>query len=355
MIHKNIELSGTPSLRDRLQELKTLRPQGRMRDLASELGVSEGALVASCCGAEAVRLEPRWQDFLKELPSLGPVMVLTRNDAIVHEKDGTFGNVGFVGPMAQVVNHDVDLRIFLRHWKHLFAFEQTSHGRTLLSFQAFDGAGQAIHKVFLRPASSVEAYRRIATAFASADQSPVFVAETPAARPAQAAKEDPDLLRARWQALKDTHDFFPMLRDLGLTRHRAYQLAGDAFARRLPASAFETLLRAAAAKEVPIMIFVGNPGCIQIHTGTVHRIEQMGSWLNVLDLGFNLHVRSDLVAEAWLVRKPTVDGVVTSIEVFDARGEDIALVFGERKPGRPELQSWRDLAEQIAESGEALS
>lgn len=350
----NTDLPFAPSLRDRLQELKEQRPQGRMRELAAELGVSEGALVASSCGAEAIRLETRWQEFITELPSLGPVMVLTRNEAIVHEKDGTFGNIGFVGSIAQVVNHDVDLRIFLRHWKHLFAFEQSSHGRTLLSFQAYDGAGQAIHKIFLRPASDVDAYRRIAAAFASADQSPDFVVEAPVARPAPAAKEDTELLRSRWQALKDTHDFFPMLRDLGLTRHRAYQLAGDDLARRLPASAFETLLRSAAAKEVPIMIFVGNPGCIQIHTGPVHRIEQMGPWLNVRDPGFDLHVRSDLLAEAWLVRKPTTDGVVTSIEIFDARGEDVALVFGERKPGRPELQSWRDLAGQIAASGEVL-
>lgn len=349
MIQSNATTSGTHSLRDRLHELKSRQPHARMRDAAGTLGVSEGALVAACCGAEAVRLEPRWREFLPELPALGPVMVLTRNEAIVHEKDGTFGHIGFIGQMAQVVNHDVDLRIFLRHWQHLFAVEQTSGDRTLHSFQVFDGAGQAIHKVFLRPGSDQDAYRRIVAAYRSADQDPSFAAVAPAARPAAAAAADAAALRARWETLKDTHDFFPMLRDLGLTRHQAYQLAGADLARRLPASVLEATLRAAAAQELPIMIFVGNPGCIQIHTGPVHRIEQMGTWLNILDPGFNLHVRSDLLAEAWLVRKPTVDGTVTSIEIFDAQGEEIALVFGERKPGRPELQSWRNLAEQVAD------
>jgi putative hemin transport protein len=50
-------------------------------------------------------------------------------------------------------------------------------------------------------------------------------------------------------------------------------------------------------------------------------------------------VREDLVASAWVVRKPTVDGIVTSLEVFDADGCEIALFFGERKPGTPELAS----------------
>ncbi|HMP76254.1 MAG TPA: ChuX/HutX family heme-like substrate-binding protein [Kiritimatiellia bacterium] len=348
MISMN-ELIPALSLRERMMEYRAGQPQARMRDVAIALGVSEGALVAACCGAEVVRLEPRWKDFLNEMPSLGEVMVLTRNEAIVHEKDGTFGHVGFIGQMAQVVNHDVDLRIFLRNWKHLFAFQQESHGRTLLSFQVFDGRGQAIHKIFLRPQSNAEEYRRIVAALSSADQQPDFTVEA-ASAPLAAARPAADVavLRERWAAMKDTHEFFPMIRDLGLTRRGANALVGPDFARRLPASAFEATLRAAAAQAVPIMVFVGNPGCIQIHTGLVHRIERMGEWLNVLDPGFNLHARADLIAEAWLVRKPTVDGIVTSIEIFDAAGDELALLFGERKPGKPELETWRALTAQIA-------
>lgn len=339
-----------PSLRDRLHELRVMKPLSRMRELAADLGVAEGELVAACCGAEAVRLEPRWKEFLNELPSLGEVMVLTRNEAFVHEKDGMFGHIGFIGQMAQVVNHDVDLRIFLRHWKHAFAFQQESHGRTLLSFQMFDGRGQAIHKVFLRPRSKVEEYRRIVDALASADQSAGLVVEPAVGAPPAVSKPSADAaaLRNRWAAMKDTHEFFPMVRDLGLTRREANALVGPEFAEPLRASALESTLRAAAAQAVPIMIFVGNPGCIQIHTGPVHRIERMGAWVNVLDHGFNLHARADLVAEAWLVRKPTADGIVTSIEFFDAAGEELALFFGERKPGKPELETWRALTREIA-------
>jgi putative hemin transport protein len=95
------------------------------------------------------------------------------------------------------------------------------------------------------------------------------------------------------------------------------------------------------------MVFVGSGGCIQIHTGPVHTIRPMDTadarWINVLDPGFNLHLRTDRIAAVWAVEKPTADGVVTSVEAFDHDGELMAMFFGERKPGKPELAGWREL------------
>jgi putative hemin transport protein len=107
------------------------------------------------------------------------------------------------------------------------------------------------------------------------------------------------------------------------------------------------LLDRAATAAVPIMVFVGSRGVIQIHSGPVERVKVLGPWLNVLDRRFNLHLRADQVAAAWLVRKPTDDGVVTSVELFDGQERLIAQFFGVRKPGKPELAAWRDLAEGL--------
>jgi putative hemin transport protein len=107
------------------------------------------------------------------------------------------------------------------------------------------------------------------------------------------------------------------------------------------------LLQDVARIGLPIMCFVGNPGMIQIHTGPVRRVEVMGDWLNVLDPGFNLHLREDRIAAAWVVRKPTSDGPVTSVELFDADGDTMAMFFGERKPGKRELPGWRAMVDAL--------
>jgi putative hemin transport protein len=107
------------------------------------------------------------------------------------------------------------------------------------------------------------------------------------------------------------------------------------------------MLEEAARGKTEIMCFVGNPGIIQIHTGPVANIKVMDTWLNVLDPGFNLHLRQDRIAQTWVVRKPTAEGIVTSLELFDTEGETIAMFFGKRKPGIPELGAWREIIARL--------
>ncbi|MNW15313.1 Hemin transport protein HemS [compost metagenome] len=45
------------------------------------------------------------------------------------------------------------------------------------------------------------------------------------------------------------------------------------------------------------------------------------------------------------MRKPSSDGMITSWEAFDADGELVVQLFGARKPGIPEREDWRALAE----------
>ena len=95
------------------------------------------------------------------------------------------------------------------------------------------------------------------------------------------------------------------------------------------------------------VFFVGNNGAIQIHTGPVANIQPMGPWINVMDPTFHLHLRQDHITECWVVRKPTKDGHVTSLEAYDAKGEMIIQFFGKRKEGNVELAAWRDILDGL--------
>ena len=139
-----------------------------------------------------------------------------------------------------------------------------------------------------------------------------------------------------------TPTVFVLLRRFGVSRAQAMRL-DTGFAREVaPAAASEVLTRA-ASEALPVMIFVGNAGSMQIHSGPVVRIERMGPWLNVLDPRFTLHLREDQVAGAYLVRKPSVHGDIHSLELYDATGEIIVQVFGSRPPQGTERPDWRAL------------
>ncbi|MFC5475137.1 hemin-degrading factor [Paraherbaspirillum soli] len=322
--------------------------QLRNRDAAAAIGVSEGEAIAACVGVEATRLIPNFIELFEQVPQLGPVLALTRNDSAVHEKDGNYQNMSHNGQVGMALGEAIDLRIFYQQWGFACAvIEEISRNAkqvTQKSLQFYDRHGRAVHKVFLREHSNHDAFDSLVFRWRDPDQSPgMTVAALP---PAVAEKADAEIdverFRAAWNGMHDTHQFFGLLRDFGVTRTQGLRLAPVQCARRVGNDAARTLLQQTAAAALPIMVFVGNPGMIQIHSGPVGNIKLMGPWLNVLDPAFNLHLREDLIDSSWAVSKPTSDGVVSSLELFDRDGQTIAMLFGVRKPGQAELPAWRE-------------
>lgn len=337
------------TLAERKEGLRRERPDLRARDAAAELGVSEAEYVAASCGGDVRRLAGPWPELVAALPALGPVMALTRNPSAVHEKVGSYGEVSVTGNQGLVLTPDIDLRIFYANWSAGFAVTETGPRGPRQSLQFFSTDGTAIHKIYLRPESDAAAYEALVARHLSDDQG-TAQAVTPR-KPGKPERPDGEIdiaeLRRRWDGLKDVHDFVMLLRDSGVSRLQAFRLVGRDYALPVPAGSFRRAVESAAETELPIMIFVGNPGVIQIHTGPVRTLKDVGPWFNVLDPGFNLHLRTDGIAEAWLVRKPTSDGIVTSLELFADDGKPIAYMFGARKPGQPELEAWRGLAASL--------
>ncbi len=318
-------------------------------DRAAELGISEGELVSRQEAGTAVRLQMPAADIIRRMPDLGQVMVLTRNHACVHEKDGVFDHVELGKMMGVVLNYDIDLRIFLNHWVSGFAVSRTmDDGKVRRSLQFFDASGVAVFKLFARPETDMAAFDRLVADFTDANAEPLAVVPAPApAIDLPDADIDVAALQAGWSTLQDVHDFFALLRKLKVGRRQAMRLVGEPWSREVSIGAVRQVLEQASERQVPIMCFVGNKGCIQIHSGPVKNIKVMGPWLNVLDKGFNLHLREDKIAQAFVTLKPQKDSAVHSLELFDDAGELIAQFFGERKPGQPELENWRTLIGEV--------
>src|SRR5690606_11252538 len=158
----------------------------------------------------------------------------------------------------------------------------------------------------LEDEARVPAYEALVRRFAAAaDVAPK--AEPPPARPADRAVDDgeADAFREAWDAMTNTHEFFGLIRRFGLGRVPALELAGPIRARAVATTSARTVLEAASAREMPIMIFIGSCGVIQVHTGPVRRVVELDGWLNVLDRELNVHLRERDVARAFVVRKPT--------------------------------------------------
>lgn len=337
----------------RLRELKrdaTVRPY----DLAEQLGLSEAALVEAELGYGATRIDPTLARLIPAVQKLGEVMALTRNRSCVIEKIGTYNDFHDGEHAAMTLDAEIDMRMFPRHWAHAYAVEAQGADGPRRSVQVFDASGGAVHKVHLRSGSDLAAWGELVAELALPDQ--VGMSDfAPRAVPegARVSEDRAVTLREEWAKMTDTHQFNTLVRRLKMNRLGAYRIAGAPFARPLRVEAVPSLLERVQAEGLKVMLFVGNMGCIEIHSGPVQTLKPMGPWLNVLDDRFNLHLRADHVAEVWLVDKPTKRGAAISVEAFDEMGNLIFQCFGVRPDKGGDPDAWARLVQSLPAAGDA--
>jgi putative hemin transport protein len=323
-------------------------PKMRARDLADKLGISEGELIAAHVGHGAHAIKAHPDNVMAAAQELGEVMALTRNASCVHERVGTYLDYHSGQHACMVLGPDIDLRMFPSQWQHAFMVEKETERGVQRSIQVFDGAGDAVHKVFLRDGSDLRAWDRLKAGIVMQDAPDrIEVGQRQPTEAPKANKAKVDILRAEWQKLTDTHQFLRLCSKLKMNRLGAYRIAGAPFVRQLDTAAVDQMLLTLSQDGTEVMLFVGNRGCIQIHMGGIETVKPMGPWQNVLDPMFNLHLRLDHVAEVWAVDKPTQRGKAVSVEAFDAEGMLIFQVFGVPKEGRDSRPAWQSLVETL--------
>ncbi|MBA4054235.1 MAG: hemin-degrading factor [Marivirga sp.] len=354
--------SKSSSLREAWRGIQQAKPGIRIREAAKDLGASEADLLATTLGEQVVRLQGPWPEFLESFKTLGKVMSLTRNDACILEHKGTFQKIDLIGngshAMATVIG-PIETRVFFNAWKFAFAVTEEKSDRLLKSIQVFDRSGEAITKIYLQEKSDEKAYEKIISDFRSPDQSPDLDVQ-PYPQEELSTAVDKVAFLGDWSTLKDTHDFFGILRKHKVSRYNAMEMATGRFTYAVdPLVSPYKILEVASSEKLPIMIFAGNRGNLQIHQGKVRTIRVLDRghagperWLNILDPDFNMHLKQNNIHTAWVVKKPTADGDVTSVELFDKERNLIAQFFGLRKPGIHELDAWRKLVNDLPALGQ---
>lgn len=325
-------------------------PGIRALNAAQKLGISEVVLLASRNDIEVFPLADDWPAILGFLPRLGELMALTRNAHCVHERKGVYDNLSFNHHAGMhfgiVANVDIDLRLFLHKWRFGYAVTEHTRQGDRYSLQFFDKQGGAVHKIYTTGMTELDSYRTLRREFFRPDTPfPKVEKVAEGTAPEKRRAVDAGALERDWRSLKDTHDFFPMLKRHKVDRLQALRLMPGDLANQVGSDAVQQALQQAALRGCEIMVFAGNKGCIQIHTGTVSRLKQVGPWFNVLDDRFNLHLKSAGIEECWVTRKPSDDGIVTALEAYDAQGGLVVQLFGRRKPGQRELPQWREIIE----------
>lgn len=326
-------------------QVKEANPGKYARDLAEILTISEAELTHLRVSHDAGRLDVDARTLLTSLETVGETKSITRNDYAVHEQLGRYENQHLNGHAGLILNpRALDLRLFLQHWMHIFCMTESHPKGDRHSIQFFDAAGHAVHKVYTTGETDMAAWDALVAQYRSEENPPLQITQVKKL-PNDAVQSEMADIDAEWRAMTDVHQFFQLLRRHNLSRQQAFRAVGDDLAYSVDNASLAQILEAARDDKNEIMIFVGNPGCVQIFTGEIEKVRPHGEWINIFNSRFTLHLIEGAIAESWVTRKPTKDGFVTSLELFAADGTQIAQLYGQRTEGHPEQQQWR---EQVA-------
>lgn len=335
------------------QALKSEHPKKYARELAGMLAVSEAELVQARTAEDAVALKPDFVTLLTQLATVGETKSIVRNDWAVHEQVGRYDNLHLGQHAGLVLNpRALDQRIFISQWQSVFALDEQSERGTRHSIQIFDAQGDAVLKIYATPQTDRAAWQALIAAFSLPTLPELKI--VPAGAAEWATQPDNALIEQEWRAMTDVHQFFGLLKRHNVSRQQAFRAVADDLAKQVDNSALRDVLEMAQADGNEIMIFIGNRGCVQIFTGVVEKLMPVDNWLNIFTPTFTLHLLVNGIAESWITRKQTANGVVTSLELFAADGTQIAQLYGQRTEGEPEQTRWREQLAAVAGEGVAV-
>ncbi|QKJ87020.1 Hemin transporter [Paramixta manurensis] len=336
----------------RYTALKMASPGKYARDLAQEMGLSEAELTLARVGVDARPLRLEVAALLTALETVGETKSITRNEYAVHEQVGCYQNLHLSNHAGLVLNpRALDLRLFPGQWNSVFALnEQTARGERH-SIQFFDTYGDAVLKVYATEQSDLTAWQKLIETFTLASAPSLNLAKITS--PAYNDAPDHAQIEQQWRAMTDVHQFFRLLKQHNISRQQAFRAVSDELAYQVDNQALRQVLTSAQTQGNEIMIFVGNRGCVQIFTGKIESWRPIEHWVNVFNRTFTLHLQENTIAESWITRKPTANGMVTSLELFAVDGTQIAQLYGQRTEGEAEQNVWREQLATLAAEGAA--
>lgn len=294
---------------------------------------------------QATRLQAEFAPLLQRLAELGNLTEVTRNSSALLEKDNVSGALYVKNEIEFAPAEAMHLRIFYPQWEHGYALEEhdACSDSKQHSFQFFDRYGSMLHKIVLRESDDIAAFKQLVSEHAAADQSAPLQLVHAGDDHADTGKQiDIDALRADWAHTHNHNDFVQRQEAFDQQRLRKLRLAGKAFAYQVANDSARVILQRMTEFGTSIMAQVGNAGIVQAYYGKIKNIRIKDSRLKIMNSGFRMLLREDHIDSVWVAKKPTTDGIITSLELFNRQGMHIASFLSKKDNGQPEPREWRD-------------
>ncbi len=324
------------TVKNEILALKKSSPFISVYAIATHLKLTEGKIISSCLGCQAIRLDlTNIEKLLRAIKRLGQVTAEIKNNQVTSLIDGVYDKLYVSEQNNQKLGLAInpgglDLRLFLNKWAYGFVYQSDSEH--FIGF--YDKYGQPTQKIFLKDKNIDQKLPQFIEQFIHTDQQPTIIFEQAPqnTKPESQSQVDLHQLEQDWQALQDVHHFNALIEKYKIDRKTAYQLIDHKWAEQLANSSIPSIFTSLQNLGTEVMAFVGNDTAIQIATGVID--SQMSTDKHNIFTGSNFRIAIDVssIDSLFVVRKPSDKGaiIVSSIEFFNKENQTVLTLFGRR-------------------------
>ena len=324
-----------------LRNLETL-PHTNLAEAAAALAVPEAVLVHIRRSPDLVRLKPDWPALFGALKSLGSCTLQLRASAGVQRAECAIAHTG-ITPSTTVLHSDLglaELRVLHPRLGSVWAVCAEGHAAGPMGIRVFDRHGNLAFEFLHGNQTDRAAFARLVSKLRANDQN-----QDPPCAPAPMALANPEppkqpeaLVRA-WAGLRDAKHILRIQRQFGVDRLSLYRALDPSFTTPLHSGGLRDMLERCVHEELRVALSVGNRAAVQVHTGIIERVAQMGRHLTITEPTFFLLHDERSISSLWIVRRPDPLGLRTSIEALSPSGD---VLLSLRSPAVPDVgESWR--------------
>jgi len=303
-------------LKENWISFKRDNPKVRIRDAAKLIGTSEAALLSTEINNDVNYLKVSdIKKFILEILKVDKIMILTRNDSVVHEltiktEDIIFNNNQIIDKQQLpllTLNYDL--------FKYFFYQKKMHAGKELQSFQIFDKNGNSCVKFFYRGNKSLE-FERLAESYSAIYDY---------------------ALQKRIDQVKPLS--IPTNTYFGKNYKKNFNIAN------LKHNSIRDILDRVKKNATFIEVQVCGIGSLQYFRGKIDKVVKFGTWENILDENFNLHVHTEKfkkIKAKWL---NTSDNICCAIDFICNKENILARISFEEKGS----QNFKNFINEIKE------
>jgi len=270
----------------------------RIRDIAHKLGVSEAELLSTQIDNQNIKYLKilNYKSFFKNLFQSKKVMLLIRSDFIVHEKVVNCDELKYEKDLISFKNKENnDLTFFnTKDIINVFFENKLHQNKPLLSFQFFDGNGDAILKIFLK-SKDYGIFNEIAKKHI----------------------EDYDFnLQKNKQnkAIQNNVTF-----EKKYNKNKCKIVKTDHLILRY-------ILENISKLKIPIQLHAFGNSSKQYHFGLAKNIMDFGPWINVIDKKFNIHAMESKLTNSHIIIDENKVSKTYHIEFLDNKNNLILYI-----------------------------